>query len=90
MESPEKTCALLFTDIEGCTHFWCGYEPNPANVGGGCHKWIAGYEGQRKAIRFLTPEDALRSGVGAPNTPYGRADTGPGRGVAALILYNEP
>lgn len=66
--------------------FWCGYEPNPANPGGGCHVWLAGKEGADKAVRFYDQRSAHRAGVGAPNTPYGRADTAPHRGVHVVMM----
>lgn len=62
----------------GSMLYWCGYEPNPSQPGGGCHRWLPD---RMKAVRFMRIDDAWRSGVGAPNTPYGRADITPDRGV---------
>lgn len=65
--------------------YWCGYEPNPVNPGGGCHKWEAGETGRKHAVCFFDEISARKAGVGAPNTPYGRADTVPGRGVKIVL-----
>lgn len=61
--------------------YWCGYEPNPANPGGGCHVWKPGADGQREAVAFHDARSAHKAGVGAPNTPFGRGDLEPHRGV---------
>ncbi len=65
---------------------WCGYEPNPATPGAGCHRWLPGTLGREQAIKFVTYGDAMRSGVGAPNTAYGRTDNVPGRGVKIIAV----
>lgn len=73
---------------EGMQAFWCGYEPNPADHGIGCHLWKTGIDGARDAVRFFDERSAHRAGVGAPNTPYGRADTAPDRGVKIVKLVH--
>lgn len=67
---------------------WCGYEPNPAQPGAGCHRWLPGTEGLKKAVKFIDVDNAMKAGVGAPNTPYGRGDLGPYRGVI-YSLYDD-
>lgn len=73
--------AVIGFNDEGQPLYWCGYEPNPATPGAGCHRWIPGENGLAQAVRFVDAANAIRSGVGAPNGPYGRRDTAPDRGV---------
>jgi hypothetical protein len=85
--SPQNMYYVL--TLASASHmYWCGYEPNPASPGGGCHRWLPGQQGLENAVRFCREEDAARSGVGAPNTPYGPADTVPGRGVVATRIHS--
>lgn len=60
--------------------YWCGWEPGRAGQPG-THRWIRGTDGAKSAIRFQRKQDAQHAGVGGPNTPYGRTDTLPDRGV---------
>jgi hypothetical protein len=73
----------LADDHPDAPKLWCGYEPNPVNPGGGCHRWESS---PLNAVEFCTTRDAYRSGVGAPNTPYGRLDTRPDRGVKVVQI----
>lgn len=69
--------------------FWCGYVPNPAQPGGGCHIWKPGEEGRKHAVWFFDEPSARKAGVGAPNGPQGPRDRVPGRGVKFRWLYGD-
>lgn len=73
----------LADDHPDAPKFWCGYVPNPVNPGGGCHIWESN---PRFAVKFAFVHDALRSGVGAPNTANGRHDNRPDRGVKVMTV----
>lgn len=66
--------------------YWCGYEANRQGPGGGTHAW---WPHKGAAIRFCRLQDALKAGVGAPNTPYFRTDTWPDRGVKITEVPDE-
>jgi len=69
--------------------YWCGYEPQKGAPGAGCHRWLPGVEGRKQAVKFIDVDNAMKAGVGAPNTPYGRGDEGPYRGVSYAVYSDE-
>lgn len=69
--------------------YWGGYEPQKGEPGKGCHRWAPGVEGLKQAVKFVDVDNAMKAGVGAPNTPYGRADEGPYRGVVYAVHTSE-
>lgn len=84
-----RTASFAIMLRSGPDMYWCGYEPNPAEPGAGCHVWKQGVEGLLGSVRFADARSAHRAGVGAPSTPYGRGDLEPHRGVRVveLVVY---